>query len=212
MFDNQRERARRYIEQRSIPVPEAGCWMWLPSLYSSGYGQAVFEGKHWVASRLSHEAYNGIIPVGLFVQHSCDSPWCVAPSHLSVGTDVSNMIDKQRKGRAARKLTADQVQAIFDDQDEHKRIAARYGVTRSMVAKIKQGSNWTHVVPEKVALPTPAARSRSRRTTKLTIEKAREIRARVAAGERRADLAVEYGVCPATIAHIMTGHQWKEAA
>lgn len=44
---------------------------------------------------------------------------------------------------------------------------------------------------------------------KLTAEKVRAIRARVAAGERRTDLATEHGVCVQTIDQIVTRKRWK---
>lgn len=47
-------------------------------------------------------------------------------------------------------------------------------------------------------------------TTKLTMEKAREIRRRVAAGEARKDLAYEYGVSIQTIGFCVRGWSWIE--
>lgn len=48
---------------------------------------------------------------------------------------------------------------------------------------------------------------------KITAEIASEIRRRYAAGGvLQRDLSAEYGVCMATISHIITGRQWKEAA
>lgn len=44
------------------------------------------------------EAY-GEIPDGKLVCHHCDTPRCIEPTHLFVGTHADNMHDMIRKGR-----------------------------------------------------------------------------------------------------------------
>jgi DNA invertase Pin-like site-specific DNA recombinase len=43
---------------------------------------------------------------------------------------------------------------------------------------------------------------------KLTEEQAREILARVSSGERQKDLAIEYGVTPSCVSHLVRGTSW----
>lgn len=83
-------RPKRYvtmadIEARSIPEPNSGCWLWLLSLDSSGYGRVVhslparrFEHAHRAALRLS----GAEIPAGFEVHHKCRQKSCVNPAHL----------------------------------------------------------------------------------------------------------------------------------
>lgn len=98
---------REYIEARCIPVPFVGCWMWLRSFGSHGYGNACKPGVGvTVAHRVSFEAFNGPIPDGMLVQHSCDNRWCVNPNHLSLGTDATNALDKQLKGSRGKEARA----------------------------------------------------------------------------------------------------------
>ncbi len=79
---------RKYIEDRCIPEPMTGCWIWLASIGSHGYGQTCEPGRGvTVAHRTSYRAFVGEIPDGMLVQHSCDNHWCVAPHHLSLGRD-----------------------------------------------------------------------------------------------------------------------------
>lgn len=78
-----------------------GCWLWTSNVLKNGYGQfwmgagLVPEYAHRVAWQLT----SGPIPDGLFVLHHCDTPTCVRPDHLFLGTHTDNMRDASRKGR-----------------------------------------------------------------------------------------------------------------
>ena len=96
--DGHIESARRRIEERSIPEPNSGCWLWLGSVNSRGYGTMGHRGKTAVASRLSYQVFVGD-PGDLNVLHRCDIPSCVNPEHLFVGTQQENIDDCRSKGR-----------------------------------------------------------------------------------------------------------------
>lgn len=78
--------AQAYIEDRVVMDPNSGCWLWLPSLGSHGYGNASFNslvpGPVVLAHRLSHVAFKGEIPRGFEVDHLCRIRSCVNPNHL----------------------------------------------------------------------------------------------------------------------------------
>lgn len=145
---------REYIEARCIPVPFAGCWMWLLSFGSHGYGNATMPGQRVnTAHRVSFLAFKGDIPSGMLVQHSCDNRWCVNPDHLSLGTDKTNSDDKHRKGRAGlerrvlpparnRLFTSAQVAAIRASRESCVRIARRFGVKPCTIAAIRRGHGY----------------------------------------------------------------------
>jgi DNA-binding transcriptional regulator YiaG len=135
---------REYIEDRSMPIPFVGCWLWLQSLGSHGYGQASMPGARvTTAHRVSYIAFVGSIPDGMLVQHSCDNKWCVNPEHLSLGTDKTNSDDKHKKGRAnlesrvfanvVRKLTQEQIAEIRRSKEPQRKLANRYGVSQRSV-------------------------------------------------------------------------------
>ena len=77
----------------------SGCWMWLGSKGSHGYGQTSNRGGYILAHRMSWELAYGTIPTGMCVLHKCDNRECVNPNHLFIGTKSDNTQDMMRKGR-----------------------------------------------------------------------------------------------------------------
>lgn len=76
------------------------CWFWIGARASfDGYGSIRFQGKNMSAHRASYMLYKGPIPPGMYVCHTCDTPPCVRPEHLFLGTHTDNMRDKMAKGR-----------------------------------------------------------------------------------------------------------------
>ncbi len=51
------------------------------------------------AHRMAYELYVGPIPDGMCVLHRCDNPGCVNPEHLWLGTQLENVIDRDKKNR-----------------------------------------------------------------------------------------------------------------
>ena len=79
-----------------------GCWIWGGYVGPGGYGiiQRVRRGATAVkAHRLSYAAFNGKIPKGLVIRHTCDVTKCVNPSHLLLGTQADNNRDAMVRGR-----------------------------------------------------------------------------------------------------------------
>lgn len=79
---------------RSITIDD-GCWTWNGAKVGDGYGAFFGISAH----RYSYEYFNGPIPPGLFVLHSCDNRRCVNPHHLHVGTQKENMLEARARKR-----------------------------------------------------------------------------------------------------------------
>jgi hypothetical protein len=131
----------------------AGCWLWLGSKNSDGYGSCYrcrpFKGQV-LAHRASWILHRGAIPNGLDVLHNCrngDRADCVCPDHLWLGNHSQNMADKIAKGRTtagqrgvSRKLSAELMEQVEDLAKykifSHAKIARDYHVTRQRVSQV----------------------------------------------------------------------------
>lgn len=75
-----------------------GCWLWVGRTTRDGYGMMRFRGNHTGTHRIAYMVLRGE-PGKWLVCHHCDTPRCVNPSHLYLGTDRSNHEDKRARGR-----------------------------------------------------------------------------------------------------------------
>lgn len=146
------EKLRVRLLDMSIPVPFAGCRLWLGYIGTHGYGGIQVVGSDGpyttTTQRASWLAFRGEIPRGMCVLHRCDVKPCVAIDHLFLGTDADNCRDKQVKGRAAKRLSADQVveiRARADAGEPLRAIARLFGVDQRMVQFVVRREKWTHV-------------------------------------------------------------------
>jgi len=78
------------------------CWLWQAAKNHNGYGIVSRRTGNQLAHRVAWALVNGPIPDGLYVLHKCDTPACVNPDHLSLGTQMENMRDMVNKGRSAK--------------------------------------------------------------------------------------------------------------
>ncbi len=157
------ERFWRYV----FKEPNSGCWLWTGVVRGStvrmSYGQiTIRRGVVHKAHRVSWELHIGPIPPRALVCHKCDTPSCVNPGHLFLGTPAENSQDMVRKGRSTKgrcaplilrgeergkstKLTTRKVIAILSSRLGTCALARKYGVDPATISKIKHGKCWSHV-------------------------------------------------------------------
>lgn len=158
--------ARARLEALSIPEPNTGCWLWLGYVHK-GYGRTHSCCGERAAHRASFRLFVGPIPDGVLVLHRCDTPPCINPTHLFLGTTADNVADKIAKGRARytgniapqrgsmnanAKLTPSQVAEIrrtyTGKYGEQSEMARRYGVGATSIIRVVRGETWQHLKGE----------------------------------------------------------------
>lgn len=85
------ERAMRYV------LYGDGCWEWIASKNKKGYGQMYGwylgggRAKLLRSHRVFYEAFIGLIPEGMHLDHLCRNRGCVRPDHLEPVTMAENL-------------------------------------------------------------------------------------------------------------------------
>jgi hypothetical protein len=132
-----------------------GCWLWTAST-SYDYGAFRYEKRLYKAHRLSWELSVGPVPSGLHVLHRCDTPRCVNPAHLFLGTHKDNCHDMAVKGRASKgshrhnaKLTEEAARAALLIHSREVigvcALARLFGVSHSTMGMLLRGQRWKHI-------------------------------------------------------------------
>lgn len=147
----------RFREKVAFHGPD-DCWNWTAAFDRHGYGRIGKDGGTVSAHRASWEIHNGAIPVGLGVLHRCDTPSCVNPRHLFLGTQTDNMHDMHQKKRGkmpvavrrfgerngASKLDVGDVEKIraLAGVEPQRAVAAKFNISPAQVCRIQTGKRW----------------------------------------------------------------------
>lgn len=93
--------ATKSIQERlnSRTYVQGGHLLWGGVLVEGGYGTIRVGGRRQQqAHRAAWEIAYGPIPEGMQVNHHCDTPPCILPWHLYLGTQGDNVADMVRAG------------------------------------------------------------------------------------------------------------------
>ena len=87
-----RKELRERFEEKFIPEPNSGCWLWLAFVAGDGYGKFWEGGANQQAHRISYGLYKKDVPKELVLDHLCRNRQCVNPEHLEIVTDRENIL------------------------------------------------------------------------------------------------------------------------
>ena len=155
--------ARSYIKKSlkhrllsRVTINKEDCWIINGSQTDKGYSRFTINYKMYTGHRASWIIHNGPIPNKLCVLHKCDTPLCVNPNHLFLGTRADNVYDMVNKDRHTKgennknaKFTPDKVVYIRYLQRNSKLsntfIAKIFNTTQQTISAIKHKIIWKHV-------------------------------------------------------------------
>lgn len=131
------------------------CWIWQgaignkSSLSKKGYGNLKYRGRYYRAHRLFYILHFGNFPQNKWVLHRCNTPPCVNPKHLYLGTARDNNIDTVRAGHnGLQKLNPSKVRRIRQLYRKGVRgfgqlcTARRFGVSETVIQRIIYRKTW----------------------------------------------------------------------
>ena len=138
------------------------CWEWLGGNGNkAGYGSIRVDGKNRCATHVLFYIRQGYWPPrGKQANHHCDNSGCLNPKHLYLGTQKSNMRDRDFRGRGNQpkgekngraKLTVNEVKQIkrlYAQGDvTQKQLGQKFSVSDSNISYIvnEKGSHWVGV-------------------------------------------------------------------
>ena len=84
------------IAARIQVEPTTGCWLWVGTIGTGGYGQCFY--RHWIQAshRVVYQLLVGPIPRGMQLDHvkarGCSTPACCNPEHLEPVTPRENTL------------------------------------------------------------------------------------------------------------------------
>lgn len=196
---------------KGVEKKENGCWIFTKG--STPYGRLKMGGVVQGAHIASWKLHGGKIEDGKILLHSCDTPRCVNPAHLSVGTHSENAADKCKKGRHNSPKGAANVNSKLDEEkvlyireslankiETINSLAKKYGTSFQVIYHVAIGSGWKSV---------GGTLLKKKNLKQFTREEILEIKTAPKFFGSVNQLANKFGVHQSVISHIRNGRRWK---
>ncbi len=154
-IDYREKLKKRIIENSKI---ENECLVWKGAKNPGGQGLIKTKFGYKNIGRAAWYAWNGEVPKGLFILHSCDNRACGEISHLRLGTHKDNMNDMVKRNRAHKrpgekhpisKFTDKEVIKIRNEYNKKEvtqsQLSIKYKVSLSCIHNIVRNKTWKHI-------------------------------------------------------------------
>ena len=161
-----------------------GCWIWTGKKDAKGYGYFFAKNRRFLAHRVSYFMHFEVDPFGLFCCHRCDTPSCVNPEHMFLGTPQDNLRDMWSKGRGPS--------------------GSKHGLVKHPEL-VRRGADH----PSKIHGTGYYVRGEKSPLTTLTDEKVLSIRAMYANGRSYNQVAAAFGISKPTVWKIVKRRSWS---
>lgn len=201
------EQRKKDFHKKVNRISGDGCWLWQMKPCTGGYGMFSINGDSFFAHRVAWMLHTGKDPIGWHVCHHCDTPLCVRPDHLFLGTDKTNLQDMARKGRQ-----------VFQKHPE--KVARGEGHwTKFKPELMSRGdAHYSRTNPERLARgdrhgsrtkPENIKRGERHGMAKLTVAQVLQIRKEWAERkEPQTVIGARYGIDQCTVSAIGTRYLW----
>lgn len=147
--------ARQFFEQAFVTDDKMNCIVWPYSINKYGYPRLTVDGVRLTGHAFMCKRTHGPkASPELHAAHRCGNRACINPHHIRWATPSQNFEDSIGHGTAllgekgtASKLKEHQVLAICRELGRYTeyRIAQRYGVSATTIARIRTGQIWSSV-------------------------------------------------------------------
>lgn len=203
------------------------CYLWIGSTVPKGYGVISINNRQTYVHRVSYQYYYKEDPTGMYVCHTCDTPNCVNPKHLFLGTALDNNTDMYEKGRNNQPkgnsaptaiLYEVQVIQILEDSMTGKyssiaEIARKHLVKFMAISAIFHNRSWKHITKD-YDLPTLLQNitgSNTKCGAVLTEDEVRDIKRRIKNSESVNSIyqSYQHKIERSVIYNIRSGKSWQ---
>lgn len=108
------------------------------------------------AHRFVYATLCKMIPDGLLACHSCDTPACINPSHIFIGTNADNKADSVAKGRHKSQKPKSlntfeelQVYYLLSQYISYAKIGVRFSVSDQLIYQMAKGKRGIYAHPSR---------------------------------------------------------------